>query len=518
MELPSLPIGIQDFEKLRTENRLYVDKTQYIHQLIQGGYGAYFFSRPRRFGKSLTVSTLKCLFEGKRHLFAGLWIEDKIDWQVYPIVFLNFNEVGYQEDLHAAFTRILDKQANQYGIELGGTGLGERFGELIQKLVAKAGRPVVVLADEYDKPLLEALASGDQAKANYIRLAMREFYGVLKGADLYLRFVFITGITRFAKVSLFSEVNQLNDITIDRKFGQLCGYSQTELEQYFASHLASAAQEMGIGQGGLLAEMRSWYNGYTWGGHPTMYNPFSILLFFDKKSFNNFWFQSGTPSLLIELMRQQGVTEVENVFVNEVDLQGHGIADWGGSLYSLLFQTGYLTISQDLGQGNYVLNYPNREVRDSMRMFLLRSYMHTQFSAVGFGMQLRQALHALDQQHFNKIFQSLFADIPYYMFINQKESYYQSIVYLALKLTGFEVVAEEPTNRGRIDLVIKDIDKIFVCEFKLSPTTAEAAVFQAHDRVYYEKYLLDGRPIYLVGIVFSAETRSIQHSIWEKVG
>lgn len=365
-----LPIGIQDFEKLRTDNLLYVDKTQYIHRLLNTA-GYFFLSRPRRFGKSLTLSTIRAIFEGKRELFNGLWIEDQWDWsKVHPVIHLSFSSIGYRTlGLEAAITAELQVMSETLGIALQAKTIDRQFDELIRKLAQRDGK-IVLLIDEYDKPLIDYLDDIPLAKAN--QQVMKTFYSVLKDSDPYLQFLMITGVSKFSKVSIFSDLNHLFDLTLDRHYAALTGYTQAELEHYFAPYMPEVEDYQGITQPELLDKLRDWYNGYSWDGRTRVYNPFSILNFFSAGDFRNFWFETGTPTFLPKLMKAQNMLDVDQVELDEMGFSTYDIEKL--QVLPVLFQTGYLTIQAKLEYGLYRLGYPNREVRAAMLTYLIAEH------------------------------------------------------------------------------------------------------------------------------------------------
>jgi hypothetical protein len=348
------PIGIQTFRKVREEGFLYIDKTQLIHQLISTG-NYYFLSRPRRFGKSLLLSTIEEIFNGSKELFKGLWIEDRWDWtQKHPVIHIEFSKMPYQEvGLQEAVLRTLRKQATSLGLELRSDNVKEAFEELIEKASVKG--KVVILIDEYDKPIIDYLDDIPLAEAN--RMVMKNFYSVIKGSDAYIRLLLITGVSRFSKVSIFSDLNNLEDITVGKKTNELTGITQAELEANFAEELNVLPAEFDTDKDGLVEKIRKWYNGYSWGGKETLYNPFSILSFMKQHEFRNFWFQTGTPTFLVKLIRKKKEFKFEQTQLNENALGNFDIAD--PLLSALLFQTGYLTIKgYNVTTRNYQLDYP----------------------------------------------------------------------------------------------------------------------------------------------------------------
>ena len=352
------PLGLQDFEGIRQKDRLYVDKTKFITQMDEEG--KYFFlSRPRRFGKSMFVSTLDCLFKAKKELFTGLDIEDKWDWSVkYPIIRISFSNIGHTEmGLQIAIRNELDKIAKSYQLVLTEESVSRKFEDLIEKL-QPLGK-VVILIDEYDKPILDYLGTNDDL-AIQNRNILKSFYSVLKDSDNYLRFLFITGVTKFSKVSIFSELNNLTDLTLHPHYGGICGITQAELEENFKEELKIHSAD----------DIKDWYNGYTWDRKTYVYNPFSLIGFFESGEFKNFWFESGSPTFLINLMLKKGLYDVENVEIDGIIINEFNIINLNP--YSVLFQAGYLTIKDYDALGDvYHLVSPNREVRQSLQIFLI---------------------------------------------------------------------------------------------------------------------------------------------------
>lgn len=369
MTLQKLPIGIQSFAKLRQEDCLYIDKTEAIHHLTTRGGRYYFLSRPRRFGKSLLVSTLKELYSGNQTLFKGLWIEKQWDWnKKHPVIALSFANIGYRTlGLETALHRELMQQAQQHQIHLSHTdSIALMLAELLKTLATQHSR-VVLLIDEYDKPLIDYLDDLHQAREN--QKVMKTFYSVLKDSDDYLELILITGVSKFSKVSIFSDLNHLFDLTLDYKAATLLGYTQAELEHYFAPYLPAVEQHLSLNRTQLLAELRKWYNGYTWDLKNSVYNPFSILSFFQHQDFRNFWFESGTPSFVPKLMYQKQLYRLESLWVDELSLGNFDLAEL--QVIPVMFQTGYLTLKSRDTRGMYWLDYPNYEVKRAMLTYLL---------------------------------------------------------------------------------------------------------------------------------------------------
>ena len=509
--MKKLPIGIQSFSELRKAGYLYVDKTDLIFQLAtQGKY--YFLSRPRRFGKSLLVSTLSHLFQGNKELFEGLWIYDQWDWQTLPVIHLSFNNFGYKElGLEKALTQRLEKIANSFGISLSEEVNSLRFKELIEELHKLRGQ-VVVLIDEYDKPILDYL--DDVPKAEAHRELLKSFYSILKDADPHLRLVLLTGVSKFSRVSIFSELNNLNDLTIYSDYATLLGYTQDELEHYFADRLEQLAPQFG-GRESLLAQIKQWYNGYSWDTKHYVYNPFSILNFFAKKSFENFWFETGTPTFLVKLLRKDMKYDFDKVQASSAALGSFEIERIHP--ITLLFQTGYLTISAKDEDMIYTLSYPNKEVRHSLLQHLLAEY--TQESPSDAFVNSRQMKRALEQQDidsFSQAINSLFASIPYQIFIVDQEAYYHLVIFLALSLMDTFVQAEVSMARGRPDAVVHTTDTIYVLEFKLAQS-AEAALTQIKEKGYATQYLGQGKQVTAVGFNFNPEKKAIDQWLEEEM-
>ncbi|MFK7979653.1 MAG: ATP-binding protein [Saprospiraceae bacterium] len=505
-----LPIGIQSFKKLRAENLLYVDKTEVIYRLTE--YSNYhFLSRPRRFGKSLTLSTIKELFQGAKALFEGLWIEKHWDWtQTHPIIHISFSSIGYKElGLEEAITIQLKEIAEEANITLQKKGVSQLFEELIKKLSKQ--NKVVLLIDEYDKPIIDYLEDLPQAYAN--QKILKSFYSIIKDSDPYIRFLMITGVSKFSKVSIFSELNNLTDLTIHPKFTTLVGYTQKELEHYFAEGIEELVGELAPNRAELLTLIKNWYNGYSWDGKNFLYNPFSILSFFGTGQFHNFWFSTGTPTFLINLLKERNFYNLGAAEVGQATFDSFDISNI--ETYSLLFQTGYLTIKQVEPFGLYVLDYPNREVKDSMLQYLVAGFNHGSYSqTTPIVLKLRKAFLQNDFEHIIKIINSLFKSIPSHIFIKEKEAYYHSVVFLVFQYLGQFIEAEVHTSDGRIDAVVQTDTHIYILEFKLDES-AKNAIQQIQDKGYPQKYLLEEKEIIAFGINFSSKTKSVDG--WETI-
>ncbi len=513
--MKKFPIGISTLEKIRSENFYYVDKTAFIDKLVSEGQ-YYFLSRPRRFGKSLIIDTLKQAFLGNQEIFKGLYLEHHWDWgKKYPVIHISFasNQPETTDySLQNKIASILLFNARRYGVALQGASYSEQFAFLIHDLKEKYKTNIVVLVDEYDKPILDAITDIALAKKN--RDILRSLYSVIKDNDDKIQFAFLTGVSKFAKAGVFSGLNNLNDITYDEQYSTICGYTQQELETTFQAHLIPED----------LPKIKAWYNGYYFLGNEGVYNPFSILNYFSKdKRFSNYWFASGTPTFLIELIKQRQfyIPNLEKSEVSEDDLESFEIEEL--PLLSLLLQTGYLTIKSVKQQGArllYELSYPNLEVRLSLNDSLARmSVSHETKNSIYSAMNT-----ALTEQHFEKmkdIFTHLFASIPHDWYRNNNiqnyEGFYCATVYSYFMGLGYQTIAEDVTSQGRIDLTIILDESIVIMEFKLIRNdNAASAMQQIKNKHYADKYLSYQKPIYLLALSFDSEKRNVEECIFEQ--
>ena len=503
-----LPIGIQTFRKLRESNCYYVDKTPFALQLVDEGTH-YFLSRPRRFGKSLFLDTLKELFEGSRELFEGLAAHGGWDWSVrHPVLRLefgrgNYAEPGYLQVNLAAQLEALEEDA---GIEPRHENGVERFAFLIRQLHRATRQRVVVLVDEYDKPILDALGEADTARAN--RDYLRGLYSVIKSCDAHVRFCLLTGVSRFSKVSLFSGLNSLRDITLSPGYSSICGYTERDLETVFAPELP------GLDRGPI----RDWYNGYSWGGQEKVYNPFDVLLLLADREFRAWWFETGSPTFLIETLvsRRVPAASLDGMVVGESRL---GSFDVGAiATEALLFQTGYLTLGgceQRSGKRLYRLVYPNREVRQSLNECLADALTGDPSRREAECASLDRLLETADFDGLERLFRSVLAGIPYQWHgvsrIAHYEGYYASVLYTYfLGLPATEVTVEDSSSRGRLDMAVRAYGRVYLLEFKVRERArAGSAMAQLKERGYAEKYRHLGEPVHLMGLEFSTETRNL---------
>lgn len=502
-----LPIGRQTFEHFTTENLVYVDKTALVFEMIdEAKY--YFLSRPRRFGKSTLVSTFKSLFEGRKDLFKGLWIEEKIEWKKYPIIHISFSTIGIDElSLEQAIFNTLNKIASENGIILANEAISQDFEKLIHKLYAQYGQ-VVILIDEYDYPINQALERSDFDLAEERRRTLRSFYSIIKDADYYIKFLFMTGISRFSKLSLFSVLNNLSDITINEKYSALLGYTENELRTYFSGEIEALALKLGLSLEKTYAELKKWYNGYNWMGE-NVYNPFSILSVLLAKDIKEYWFSSGTPAFLIALMKEKRLFKIENIVLSSENLDIHDFRNL--DVLGLMFQTGYLTISGQPAEDTYEMQYPNNEVKRAFSRFLLSSYSEN--VSIPNPLLFVNALKKNDLEDFFDKVNILFANIPYQIFLAQYEAYYHSILYLLFSLMGFHTECEFSVAKGRGDVAIHTSDRIFVMEFKLGKS-GQYALNQINRAEYTAKFAHLGKEIVLVGVPFSKEKKAVGN--WKK--
>ncbi len=510
-----LPIGIQSFRRIREQDCYYVDKTPLIRGLVdQGDY--WFLSRPRRFGKSLLVDTLKSLFEGRKELFRGLDIHDHWDWSVrHPVVRLSFggkyNEPGDVERsaLNQLFWIEEEKQLEPLAPATTGP---ERLQDILRRLHRTTGQQVVVLVDEYDKPILDVLEDPELAKAN--RDYLRGFYGIIKDSAEHVRFVLVTGVSMFSRVSLFSGLNNLRDISLDPRYATICGYTDTDLNTVFAAELPGLDRN----------EVRRWYNGYHWLGGEKVYNPFDVLLLFDTRNFEAHWFETGSPEFLFRALMEQEVSpmELEHRIVDTRLVSKFDVGDI--SVDALLFQTGYLTITErewDGAQTFYTLDYPNFEVQQSLNQGLL-SHLGRQGKEVSDrGKELGRLLAVNDFDGFADHLRSFLAGIPCQWQGRHSparyEAWYAGMLYACFRTIGLDLRVEDSSSRGRADMVVFHGGQVFVLEFKMVQKEGEGvvdkaldrAMVQMRDRGYGEKYRDRGEPIRLVALVFGGEERNL---------
>ena len=504
------PIGIQSFEKIRTNGYVYIDKTEYIYKMVQEG-SAYFLSRPRRFGKSLLVSTLEAYFKGKRELFEGLDIEkEEREWKVYPVLHIDLNAETYSEpsDIKTVLERHLNAWEDKYGRDTREQTLSDRFYGIIHRAYQTTGSPVVVLVDEYDKPLLQSIHN-EPLQQEY-RAILKAFYGVLKSTDAYLKFVFLTGVTKFGQVSVFSDLNHLKDISQDARYGNLCGITPEELQKNFRQELIEFARKENTSVENLCARMKNMYDGYRF--NHTMqgiYNPFSLLNAMDAMEFRSYWFSTGTPTFLIELLKKSDydLRRLESIEIDESQFTSYRAGN--SDPIPVIYQSGYLTIKgYDERFRIYRLGFPNDEVKYGFLNSLIPYY--TSLSGEENTFHIRHFVSELeegDTEAFLQRMKVFFSSIPYELH-ESTEKHYQAVFYLVFRLLGQFINAEVRSANGRADAVVKTEKFIYVFEFKLDGS-AEDALKQIDDKGYMIPYTLDRKAIIKVGVNFDMSIRNI---------
>lgn len=520
MAIMKYPIGIQVFDKIRTNGMVYVDKTEMIYHLVTHGE-YYFLSRPRRFGKSLLISTLEAYFKGKKELFKGLAIERlEKDWVDYPVLHLDFNGGNYvsADYLKNKLVLMLSNWEEEYGRNPNEVEPEDRFAGIIKRACEKAGKPVVILVDEYDKPLLQNLSN--ETIHNQLRDMMKAFFSQLKSQDRYIRFAFLTGVTKFSKVSVFSDLNNLKDITLSTLYETICGISQDEVDCYFTQPLQEMADANGYTFEEAKRKLAEKYDGYHFSRKLTdMYNPFSLLNAFSELSYNSFWFGTGTPTFLIELLRNNDIAIDE---LGNMLMSGDELGNVDGVLKnptSVLFQSGYLTIKEYNSEEDlYILGFPNQEVTDGFFKILLPFYANVNAGSVsGTIFRLRNAILKADIDTFMLILQSFFAGYDYSLIPRHDlERHYQNVIYAVCKLIGLRVKAEYHTSYGRIDMLIETKDSVFIFEFKLNVKSTSIALRQIEHKNYATQFAADTRKVYRIGVNFDSAIRGIKD--WQVVG
>jgi hypothetical protein len=515
--LQKLPIGEQSFQKIREQNMLYVDKTEQIHRLLTGASYS-FLSRPRRFGKSLTLSTIDEIFCGNKSLFEGLWIENNWDWnKINPVIHISFSKLDYQsKGLEKAIIDFLDAEAVKYGIILTDLSAKSKLIQLVQQVNQKKGQ-VVLLIDEYDKPLIDYLEKNDLHIAKENQKILKTFYSGLKDKDSQeaLRFFMITGVSKFSQVSIFSDLNYLDDITIGEQFADLVGYTHDELEKNFVDwfiHLQKKHTNLSSAE--LKEQIIMWYNGYSWDGETTVFNPFSILQLFNKREFRDYWFKTGTPTFLMKVMREKRFFILNNLKVNKILFDSYDFDNL--DVRALLFQTGYLTIkSIDNRRGQFTLDYPNREVEEAMHDHLIGSLLHTMpADSTRPILQLEDAFMQNNPAKVITIINTMLKDLPSHVVNGKDEHFYHSLVHLHFRYLGLYINSEVHTSDGRMDAVVQTDTHIYILEFKLDES-AKIALQQIKDKKYANKYALENKTIVCMGINFNSMKKSVDEWVVE---
>ena len=525
-----LPIGGQDFSDLRRNGFIYVDKTHFVADLVSASK-YYFLSRPRRFGKSLFLSTLKAYFEGKKECFEGLFLEKweeaqaaqegREAWQQYPVLYLDLNAKNYEsrENLENVLDRHLSIWENKYGVKEKRVDLEDRFQSLLRYIYETTHQQVIVLVDEYDKPLLLTLEEGLEDLNNEYRRILKGFFAVLKSGDPYLRFVFLTGVSRFSKISLFSDLNHLNDISLNRDYSSVCGITEEELKSNFQPEIEALSESEQLTYGETLEKLKQTYDGYLFiDGGVHVYNPFSLLNVFSDRMFFDYWFQSGTPTFLVQYLKKAHfyLPDLENNV--EIDLSSlNNFKVDVGSPIPILYQAGYLTLkSYNRRSGLYSLGYPNNEVKYGLIRNLLPSYSNLDETKVQrFVWQFYEKVCSGDVESFMQVISDLLANIPYSSDskddVRWREQNYQIAVALIFQFMGMYTQTEVYSAKGRADCVVYTEHIIYIFEFKLwSAGTAEEALAQIQEQEYYKPLRLQGKKLVLIGTSFDEEKRNIK--------
>ena len=533
-DIRKLPIGLQSFEVMRNEGFVYVDKTEYVLRLAAESR-VFFLSRPRRFGKSLFLSTLKAYFLGKKELFKGLYIEDaeqkqaelegREAWIKYPVLYLDFNG-GIYDTSEGLLNRFLSF-FNEYEEIYKSTGLDipDRFKNLIKKIYETTGKQVVILVDEYDKPLLETMIINEPLNEEYRRI-LKGFYGVIKACDEYIRFAFLTGVTKFSKVSIFSDLNNLRDISLEKNYSGICGITETELKQVFKPEIDALAEERKLNYEETLAQLKKRYDGYLF--HPkgeNIYNPFSLLNAFTKKEIGSYWFSTGTPTFLVRTLQHQKEICIRDILEN-AEMDENSLQDYRPDMNNpipILFQSGYLTIKDyDERLGLYKLGFPNDEVKYGFLDNLVPAYTSIAKDASGlFIGNFIRAIEKGDTESFMKRMYTACAGLPYSLAskenVKMRERDYQIAFYIIFSLMGQFVQTEVVSSKGRADCVVHTDDTVYIFEFKLMGSgTPKEAIQQIKEKGYAEPYKTSGKKIVLIGAVFADGIDEETAGTWEE--
>jgi hypothetical protein len=528
------PISSHYFPNLIENNAIYVDKTQFIVPLLEKKNNAfYFLSRPRRFGKSLFMSAIEQVFRGKKDLFKGLFIYDKIDWDTFPVIRLSLDKIGFQSiGLEEALYLELKEVAKTHQITLENTNSSRCFKELIEKLCAKNQKKVVVLIDEYDKPIIHYIEKEQTTEGELNRDILKSFYGILKDSGEFLRFTFITGVSKFSKVSIFSDLNQFNDLTLDPKFAAVCGFTEAEIRHYCPHGLMDLAKNEQKTVEEIMGEIRYWYNGFSWNAVDFVYNPFSTMLLMEKQKFSNYWFESGTPTFLVKLINADYRYIIKDVKINSNVYSWHDLKRL--NYISIMLQTGYLTFKKHIDGDNFIVNYPNKEVENSFSEMLLGGYLHqhpAMMSTTVFDIQ--DAFFNKDIDGVMTILKGMFKTLPSQFFFEEKdktdsqgntttikkavnENFYHAVIYLIFKMLGVRMDVEVSSQEGRIDAIVETERQIYIFEFKKN-RKAEVAIQQMKDKNYAAHYSLSKKQIYLVGVCFTMQKRGISDYAFEAI-
>ena len=519
------PIGIQNFEQIIEDGYVYVDKTDLVYTMVDTGK-IYFLSRPRRFGKSLLVSTLKNYFLGRKELFKGLAIDSlEKDWFVYPVFHIDFNGRNFEgsDVLENVLEGYVSRWEREYGFASGSRDVGERFILLLEHVHRQTGRRAVVLVDEYDKPMLDVLDTDLRVMVGLNEMSLEDrnrgilkgFYSVFKAADEHLQFVFLTGVTKFSQVSVFSGFNQPKDISMDGRYETLCGITQEELESYFAEAIVAMAAKRKYGVEEIKQLLKRQYDGYHFGEELVdVYNPFSLLNAFDSMRIQDYWFQSGTPTYLIRLLNhaRENLDELTGQYYDPREFVDYK-ADVEKPL-PMIYQSGYLTIKDyNVRRNTFLLDFPNNEVKSGFLTMIASDYLKPKVRVNNWVLDVVDALEAGDTEQFRVLLTSFLSDIPYTMRRKEnereRERYFHYTFYLILRLVSvYTVYTEKQQSEGRVDCIVETDRYIYIFEFKLDGTAADA-LRQIEEKGYARPYLNDPRRLYRIGVSFSSETGTV---------
>ncbi|WP_407428877.1 AAA family ATPase [Treponema sp.] len=517
MEARYLPIGIQDFEDLRNRGCIYVDKTPFVYKLVTEGK-PYFLSRPRRFGKSLLLSTLEYYFLGKKDLFKGLAIEKlEKNWTEYPVLKISFGGGSYEnnEKLLSMLDFILNKNENIFGLEKQSDNPAVRLSNLIMTANSQTGKQVVVLIDEYDKPILDALYT-EYEEQN--RQELRNFYSPLKDLDKYIRFLFITGITKVSHVNIFSGLNQLDDISLNSSYSSLCGIAESELEEYFMPEIKALAESQEMSVSDTKTKLAEMYDGYHF-THDVegVYNPFCLLKCFKEKDFGSYWFESGTPTFLVKTLQNQPFflsTLINGKKAKEDNFKNYDPDS--KNMLPVIYQSGYLTIKGfEKTRRIYTLDFPNREIEEGFLNVLLKKFVKVPDDDMG--LAIDNVVDALDSHDIDRllgIIKAAIADLPTIVKKDMCENYYESVTHLMFRMTGYNVFSELQSVAGRSDVIVTTKDSVFIFELKMDKgrnfeEVAEEALTQIDANGYSERFAVSGKQMYKVGVVFSSDGKGM---------
>jgi hypothetical protein len=510
-----LPIGLQDFRTIIEDDYKYVDKTQYVHKMVTSGK-FFFLSRPRRFGKSITITTLQELYLGSKELFKDLWIENKWDWgHKRPVIRLSLKDVNFEQlGLETALFDRIEELSIKMEVPIIRTTARDQLREMIQVLGKK--QKVVVLIDEYDAPIIHYLGK-DLIKAQDNRELLKGFYGVLKELDALIELAFLTGVSKFSKVGIFSGLNNLRDLSMDAQYATMLGYTQKELESNFVEEIESAAEKLKLSRAELLEQMRVWYNGYRFEEDAeSVYNPVSTNLFFEQQKFLNFWFATGTPSFLINILKTEGVFDLHFPATSLSGFESFELDQIKPA--ALLFQTGYLTIQSKDEDGLVSLDYPNKEVRDSMLEVLIEGFVGVDAElSAALIIKIRNAFRANDLERVISILQEVFKKLPYFLHEHYPEKFFHAAIHLLFSYLGIRIHSEVCTSDGRIDSLVETDTHIYILEYKLDQS-AQVALEQIKRKRYYQAYWNVGKPVVGVGVNFSSEIKNITDWVEEVLG